>query len=59
MSNTVIGLFLAIAGGGWVYFQVSKRLGGTNAKQALIIGIIAAIVLFALAVIILSKFFPS
>lgn len=57
MSTFLIGLFVAIGAGGWVYAQIQRRTGG-NTQTSLLMAGVAGVIAFLFIVIVFS-FIPE
>jgi uncharacterized membrane protein YraQ (UPF0718 family) len=57
MSNSFIGVLLAVGFGGWVYAKTQKSTGG-NTQTSLIVAAIAAFFAFVVCLTVLS-FIPD
>lgn len=57
MSNFVIALLVAVAGGTWAYAKI-QRMTGNNTQTSVTMGGLAAVILFLLAFILLG-FIPD
>ena len=58
MSTFVIGLFVAIGGGAWVFSKLQRSTGGADTKQSLLFSGIAGALLLILTFIVFS-FLPN
>ncbi len=58
MSTFVIGLFVALGGGAWVFSKLQRSTGGANTSQSLLFSAIAGALLLILTMIIFS-FLPE
>jgi cytochrome bd-type quinol oxidase subunit 1 len=55
MSKFLIGLFVALGAGAWVYSKIQRRTGG-NAQTSLLMAAMAGVIAFILTVIVFSLF---
>lgn len=53
MSTFLIGLFVAIGAGGWVYAKIQRRTGG-NSQTSLLMATVAGIIAFIFIFIVFS-----